>query len=369
MAVNQPGAAIDQNRMTSTLRKLAVDITAFMDSADGGEDTFNHLARELFAFQYAHNGALRRLCAQHGLTAPRVSTWREIPATPAAAFKELEWTVVPPEERVALFRSSGTTDPRQSRHFHSRESLAVYEASLLRWFNSRCLAQGEVPPRLLFLTPPPKAAPHSSLVHMFDTLRRAHPGSRGAFFGGIGPADAWGLEFDGLLPALRAGAPVALLGTAFNFVHLLDRLTETGDRLTLPTGSFLMETGGYKGRSRSLPRDELHEALSVALGVPRHQIVCEYGMSELSSQAYDTAAGGTRRFQFPPWTRIQILSPETGVEAAEGEPGLLRVCDLANVASAVVVQTEDLAVRSGDGFELLGRAPTAGPRGCSLMTA
>jgi hypothetical protein len=32
------------------------------------------------------------------------------------------------------------------------------------------------------------------------------------------------------------------------------------------------------------------------------------------------------------------------------------------------VQTEDLAVRRGDGFELLGRAAAAEPRGCSLLT-
>jgi len=35
----------------------------------------------------------------------------------------------------------------------------------------------------------------------------------------------------------------------------------------------------------------------------------------------------------------------------------------------MAIQTEDLAVRRGDGFELLGRAQVAEPRGCSLMTA
>jgi len=43
------------------------------------------------------------------------------------------------------------------------------------------------------------------------------------------------------------------------------------------------------------------------------------------------------------------------------------VCDLANVRSVMVIRTEDLAVRRGDGFELLGRAVLAEPRGCSLM--
>jgi hypothetical protein len=46
---------------------------------------------------------------------------------------------------------------------------------------------------------------------------------------------------------------------------------------------------------------------------------------------------------------------------------LLRVIDLANIGSVMAVQTEDLAARRGDGFELLGRAASAEPRGCSLL--
>jgi hypothetical protein len=98
-------------------------------------------------------------------------------------------------------------------------------------------------------------------------------------------------------------------------------------------------------------------------------------MSELSSQAYDlqvrNAERGTRNehrtFHFPPWARAQIISPETGRAVAEGETGLIRVVDLANVWSVLAVQTEDLGVRRGDGFELIGRAALAEPRGCSLM--
>jgi hypothetical protein len=54
---------------------------------------------------------------------------------------------------------------------------------------------------------------------------------------------------------------------------------------------------------------------------------------------------------------------------AEGQPGILRVFDLANVWSVMAVQTEDLAVKRGTGFELVGRAAAAEPRGCSLMSA
>ena len=76
----------------------------------------------------------------------------------------------------------------------------------------------------------------------------------------------------------------------------------------------------------------------------------------------------SRHFHFPPWARVQIISPETGREVADGETGLIRIFDLANVFSVAAIQTEDLGIRRGDGFELIGRAQLAEPRGCSLMT-
>ena len=99
-------------------------------------------------------------------------------------------------------------------------------------------------------------------------------------------------------------------------------------------------------------------------------------MSELSSQAYDRVAGAShlphterRIYRFPPWAKALVVSPETGGEAAEGEVGLLRVFDLANVFSVMAIQTEDLGIRRSGGFELIGRLAQSEPRGCSLMTA
>jgi len=124
-----------------------------------------------------------------------------------------------------------------------------------------------------------------------------------------------------------------------------------------------------------MPKAELHALITDRLGVPRENILCEYGMSELSSQAYDSeihppsSIRHPRIFHFPPWVRVQIISPESGREVDEGETGLIRIFDLANVFSVAAIQTEDLGVRRGDGFELVGRAQLAEPRGCSLMNA
>ena len=40
-----------------------------------------------------------------------------------------------------------------------------------------------------------------------------------------------------------------------------------------------METGGYKGRSRELPQNELHRLISQRLGVPPDRIIREYALA------------------------------------------------------------------------------------------
>jgi hypothetical protein len=342
---------------------------------------FDSLALALFALQFENNAAYRKICEARGFTSKAVAHWTHIPAVPASAFKEMELSCIPPEERTAVFHSSGTTEQTPSRHFHSAESLAVYEASVWTWFGRHVvpdLNSGISSFKLIILTPPPESAPHSSLVHMFETARHKLGAPESVFVSQIATDGAWILDFNAALAALDDNSKLKtqnsklVMGTAFSFVHLLDYLVERDLRIGLPTGSHVMETGGYKNRSRSLPKSGLHALITERLGVPPENIICEYGMSELSSQAYDgmrSAECGVRSFKFPPWARTQIISPETGREVADGETGLIRIFDLANVFSVAAVQTEDLGIRRGDGFELIGRAQLAEPRGCSLMTA
>ena len=356
---------------------------------------FDELALELFALQFERLSVYRRFCQARGVTPETISAWVDIPAVPTAAFKEFEFTSLSPVERTVVFHSSGTTTHRTSCHFHSQDSIELYEASALGWFQQHLLpdadsltARGAKEKRLpfLMLTPPSVQAPNSSLVHMFETIRREFAADDSAFVGQLVTPGEWTVDrtkaWVWLSNAAMRNQPVVLLGTAFGFVELLDWMAEKDLHVQLASGSRALETGGYKGRTRALPKEELHSLMTERLGIPSTRIVSEYGMSELSSQAYDRVADvekspianrksqiDRRLFRFPPWARLQIVSPETGREVAEGETGLIRVFDLANVRSVLAIQTEDLGVRRAEGFELLGRAAFAEPKGCSLMTA
>jgi hypothetical protein len=63
--------------------------------------------------------------------------------------------------------------------------------------------------------------------------------------------------------------------------------------------------------------------------------------------------------------RSLVIDPESDNECAEGETGILRIFDLANIGSCCALQSRDLAIRRAEGFELTGRDPAALPRGCS----
>jgi len=218
---------------------------------------------------------------------------------------------------------------------------------------------------------------------MIATVMRQFDNGRAVFAGRPVDENAWALDTDKahavLDRATEDGTPLCLLTTAFHCVELISSLQARGRPVSLPKRSRLMETGGYKGRSREVPKQELYDLVTRWIGIEPECVVSEYGMTELSSQAYDGVAQtierapgnrpgpGSRAFRFPPWARFEVISTETGRPAGPGEPGLLRVYDLANIRSVLAIQTEDLAVARVGGFELIGRRTGSEPRGCSLM--
>ncbi len=308
------------------------------------EETFNRLARALFARQYKHIIPYRRLCDSEGRTPGNLRRWQDIPAVPAQAFKAFDLSCAPLAETIRVFHSSGTTGAQTSKHYLDTDGLALYELSLRVGFHQ---ALPNCPRRLWAMMPNPEAAPHSSLSHMLGTLG----------------AERFYWDNDAALSAALAETrgPIALFGTAFAFVQLFDG---TAQNWRLPAGSLVVETGGFKGRTREVPREELYGLFQSRLGVPIERCFSEYGMSEMASQFYGQGLNPIKRG--PHWVRTRAIDPQTGEDAPPGAPGLLRHYDLANWNSVLALQTQDSGTLTEDGFVLHGRAPDADLRGCSL---
>jgi len=330
-----------------------------------GAEPFDDLALAAFAFQFEHVEPYRRMCERRGLGPGRIAGWRRIPLVPTAAYKSLSLAAGPARE---TFRSSGTTEEARSVHAHPFPDL--YRKTIDASFPPFCLPWLGAAERLpiLSLIPTREQLPDSSLSFMAaHVLERWGSGESLSAFGARGVEAAPARSWTGARQ--REGRPVLILATAFALAQWLDALDDRlGLRFRLPVGSVLFETGGFKGKTKELSRPELLARVRTFLGISPELVVREYGMTELTSQAYTRVLldGDPDLFVAPHWMRVRILDPETLEELPPGATGLIAILDLANLGSAVHLLTEDLGVAEEGGFRLLGRAAGAALRGCSL---
>ncbi len=364
-------------RAQSERAALDAELIAWMQESnwDFDETRFEDLALRLFVHQFENCGPYRRFSEGKGVSPGGVKSWCDIPAVPAGAFKEVALRCFPDAETRRIFRTSGTSLQRQGE-LHL-DTLAVYEASAIASLRNLLFPDLGRPPartQIRILAPSADEVPDSSLSYMFDHLVGELGGPHSGF-DVVGGQLRSGPLLAELERAAGEGDGIALCGTTFAFVHLLEFLESKGIRFAYGDRLRIMETGGFKGKGREMPRDEFYAALGHQLGVPESNIINQYGMTELGSQFYDSPLvdpEGPRRKLGPPWVRVRILDPETNREALPGEVGTIVIHDLANSGSVAAIQTADLgrSVLAPDGravgFEILGRDPGAEARGCSI---
>jgi hypothetical protein len=345
---------------------------AFVDAFEKGEPMpdFDALAAALARYQADHAPGYARLCRARGIDPNAIVRADDIPAVPTDAFKLTRVATFDESETTVTFRTSGTTVG--ARGSHAMRDPSTYEAAAVA-FGRRWLARDfEGPVPVVMLGPAPTAAPDSSLGHMCASFVRA-------FGEPASPEETWLVDgdildistFDSRIAyALAKEQPMLVLATSFALVHLLDAV---GDgTFELSAGSRVMQTGGFKGKSREVAPDLLRAELARIFAIDERAIIAEYGMTELSSQFYEKTLfeAGSRHGTYaePPWARVVPVDPESLAPVPDGEVGIAKILDLMNVDSAVAVLTQDRVRRlpGAEGFELLGRAPGAPSRGCSI---
>lgn len=352
-------------RSTLQSRILAL-IGACRDGARR-DDERDALLHDLVRYQTNTIAPYANFCAQRRVD-PAATGLDEHPPLPTDAFRFARMASHPEADDVRCFVSSGTAEIERSRH--PFRDLTLYDAA------AQAAARYALFPdlermQLVVLAPDASALPESSLSYMLARFV--------AWFGTPDSVNVWrdgALDLAALSQALvkaeMHGTPVALLGTSFGFVHAVDGLE--GTRFELPRESRIMQTGGFKGRSRELDPAAMRALLGDSFGVDDPLIVAEYGMTELSSQLYETTLReavlgqpvGPRRLWIPGWVRAVPTDPESSLPWTDGRPGLLRVDDAANLDSISCIQTADVARHVADGVVVTGRAEGAVERGCSI---
>lgn len=327
---------------------------------------FEPLALDIARFQARWSPGYARLVAASGDRLDHAAT---LPAVPAEAFRITRVALHDAALDAARFETSGTTAATRGQHA-LRDVETYRELSLL--YGARALTS-DAPGRrtVVALAPPPTAPPTSSLGFMMLAFMEA--------FDDRALADRWllsdaGVDVAGLeraaSRALQAGEPLLVLATSFALAFLLEALGHR--RIACPKSTVVMQTGGFKGRTREIAPAELRARVAAAFGIAEARVIGEYGMTELSSQLYEgTLPGGALAgppgvYLPPPWLRVDAVDPATLSPVAPGDTGIARFIDLANVDSAVAVVTQDRVRNVSGGIELLGRLSGAPARGCSL---
>jgi len=345
-------------------------VSNFILHGEHDDKAFTEIARELFSFQYKNNTAYRKYCRKRRVIPAKVKHFTEIPPVHINAFKETHLACSPIEDAQAIFMTSGTTKPeKRGKNIH--RDLDIYDLSMKTYFKE-CMMPDVEKIKMVVLFPTKEEMPNSSLAH-YLYLAKKHFGTTSSEY--VVTKDGINNErlFEILQESQSENEPIFLLGATFSFIHFLDYCNEQNITFQLPEGSRIMDTGGTKGQSREMDQAELKTNLCELMSLPEHAYGNMYGMTELSSEAYSQEMRSHLLGQDilpmkkgPHWMRTIIINPETMEEMPEGEKGIIVHYDLANLNSVASIMTEDLGIKEGNSFYLLGSAQGAEAKGCSL---
>ena len=311
-------------------------------------ESFNETALEIFHFQYKNNPVYKNFTDYLGIWPSGISHYTQIPFLPIEFFKKHRINSGNFKEET-IFRSSGTTGMQTSKHYV--RSLDLYERSFLTNFERQFGTVNNV--IILALLPSYLEQQGSSLVYMMNRLIDLSEDERSGFY-----LHDYERLAETLNKLKNTSKKVLLMGVTYALLELAEKYPVRFPEL------LLMETGGMKGMRRELVREELHDILRKAFGIK--QVLSEYGMTELLSQAYSLKDG---IFHTPPWMKILIRDINDPLTLTEnGSTGGINIIDLANIYSCSFIATKDLGRKTGeDSFEMLGRYDDSDVRGCNLL--
>ncbi len=305
---------------------------------------FEEAALSLFRFQWETNPVYQAYCSYLQKDPGKVRKVEEIPFLPIEFFKSHviksgEW------KEETYFLSSGTTSQDRSRSFVRDQSFyhlvckAIFEETF-----------GSLDQHLFVgVLPSYRENPNSSLISMVDFFMKNGLNKEQIYMDNLD-------LFKKNISKIQFNS-VVVFGVTYALLENLPKIVSDTGTLTL------IETGGMKGRDRELVRDEVHTTIKEMTGIDC--VYSEYGMTELTSQAY----GENGLFKSPEWLKILIRDVnDPFTYMCEGLSGGVNIIDLANVDTCAFIETKDIGRSSQSGqFEILGRFDNSDIRGCSLL--
>jgi len=312
-----------------------------------GKD-FVTVAIDVWKFQYYNNKIYNEYCDLIGINPSIITEVHQIPFLPIEMFRKHAVKTGDWKEEV-VFRSSGTTRSIQSHH-HIR-SLDWHHHFAELTFSSFFENPGEY--TWLGLLPSYLERSDSSLVDMVHYFMQIKKREENKFYPALND------ELIENLNKLKSKNQLTiLLGVSFALLDLFEKY-----RVPVWENLLVIETGGMKGRDMEITRGELYARLKQ--DHPDIKIGSEYGMTELTSQAYMNES----LFKTGPAMRVytrDISDPLTII--GYKQRGALNIIDLGNLDTCAFIATDDVGMTYENGtFDVIGRLDQSEIRGCNLL--
>jgi len=313
------------------------------------KNNFDAIALKTFRFQAENCTVYKKYLTLLNINQERVNNIKEIPFLPISFFKSHKIKSFKGKSDI-VFSSSGTTGLNTSKHYVKDKSIYIKNS-----LNAFVNFYGN-PSEYVFLALLPNYLERkgSSLIFMVKELIKNSRIKRNSFF-----IKNYDLLFKKIIKYNNTNQKVILLGVSYALLDFSEK-----HKIKLSDNFIIMETGGMKGKSKDITRQELHKKLCHNFSIKN--IHSEYGMTELLSQAY---SNGNGVFQCPTSMRIfirDLYDPFCLVE--NGKSGAINIIDLANYYSCSFIATDDTGIKHNDkSFEVTGRIDNAQIRGCNLL--
>lgn len=246
------------------------------------------------------------------------------------------------------FLSSGSTNDRRGQHSFSKDGILRYQKATTENFRAflRSFDVAE-DAHIVSLVPTTTEWPQSSLAAMIHMFKQE------------------GLQVVYERDQRFEGDDIVVFGTSIHHV-MRERPAYVAGKNVI-----VIDTGGTKGRTRNYTLDEVHAIIRETYAEAKSvRIVSEYGMCELSSQAWSLNEPHDGWFRANLGLTPVIVDLDTRrVLRGDDKVGFLAFIDEGNQDSFMAIITEDIAFMRSDRqgcFKLVSRAPDASQKGCSL---
>lgn len=326
------------------------------------ERRFNELALKAFEIQYESGEAYRTYCRSLNASPETINSWEDIPAVSSFAFRKMLLTSYSSTKAEKVQMRSRVAELRHKRGpFFPDRDVRMLMASANHLLEKTYVFPDVEMITMLLMVPLPSMAPGMVMASGLEQIRRRFGTDESRFL-----ISFRGLDLKKLLSALRhseeTGQPVALLGATWGFDYFLDSCKREGIRFCLPSGSRIVDSGGYVGRYVKCTKEEFFGKCTEVLGIGEDHCINALWLCESSTVYFDNilsnSLSGIRRERYkeiPPWSKTIVVDPLDFRRLPKGKMGLLRHCDLTNRAMAIVVQTDKMGFETEGGFEVVGK--------------